>query len=597
LCIVIITGVNRKINKIDRGGVKGGSLGSCDVHSQLRVSSAAFLNRSPQRFGALFECSDDSVLGLSIVDRRSELTTHRIEESAMARFCTIWRYGFVTLIVLVAQSSGRLALAQYTFVHDTAAAGTWDTPARWTGGPAGTYPNADGATVIFNQPIKDGSGLYTLTLPNTLTPDVTVGEITMNNAGFTNGTRTTIASGGGKLIFQNTSGPAKYTETLNANLMVGQNLQNQISATVEVASDLIIDQNNYQNLNTGTIFQGLINGASNRTITKTGVGGIQFNYGFALEAGEGFQGQYLIQQGAMRLINSSSAIAKSTGITVSAGGQLQLADNNAVAVSDYSMATGAVLNLNGNGTTAVNSSSTGGALRFGVFAAASTMTFHNPINLQTDSTISANGGTASVINQPVSGPGDLIKGGSGKLSLTAANTYTGDTRINNATLSITNPYLADVADVYMTTGGIFDLSFSGNDTIRSLYFDGVAQPVGTYGATGSSATNINDTFFTGTGVLNVTSLPIMGVPGDFNDNGVVDSADYVLWRKGGPLQNEVSDTGVNNDQDYVDWRARFGNTSGSGSSLGNSAAVPEPGTAALIVFALTAVVTVAYWKR
>jgi len=36
LCIAIIAIVNQKINKIDRGGVPGGSLGSCDVHSQLR---------------------------------------------------------------------------------------------------------------------------------------------------------------------------------------------------------------------------------------------------------------------------------------------------------------------------------------------------------------------------------------------------------------------------------------------------------------------------------------------------------------------------------------------------------------------------------
>ena len=29
-----------------------------------------------------------------------------------------------------------------------------------------------------------------------------------------------------------------------------------------------------------------------------------------------------------------------------------------------------------------------------------------------------------------------------------------------------------------------------------------------------------------------------GVQGDYNNNGTVDAADYVLWRRGGPLQNE-----------------------------------------------------------
>lgn len=72
----------------------------------------------------------------------------------------------------------------------------------------------------------------------------------------------------------------------------------------------------------------------------------------------------------------------------------------------------------------------------------------------------------------------------------------------------------------------------------------------------------------------------VGVPGDYNNNGVVDTADYVLWRNGGPLQNEVDTPGVVNAADYAAWRARFGNTSGSGSGLG-SGAVPEPSAGGL----------------
>ncbi len=57
---------------------------------------------------------------------------------------------------------------------------------------------------------------------------------------------------------------------------------------------------------------------------------------------------------------------------------------------------------------------------------------------------------------------------------------------------------------------------------------------------------------------------ISGVAGDYNDDGTVDAADYVLWRKGGPLANEVDTPGTVNAADYTAWRARFGN-SGSGS--------------------------------
>jgi hypothetical protein len=61
-------------------------------------------------------------------------------------------------------------------------------------------------------------------------------------------------------------------------------------------------------------------------------------------------------------------------------------------------------------------------------------------------------------------------------------------------------------------------------------------------------------------------------PDDFNGNGVVDAADYVLWRKESSRQ-----------ADYNTWRAYFGVTAGSGSGAADSFfsryAVPEPSSA------------------
>ena len=74
--------------------------------------------------------------------------------------------------------------------------------------------------------------------------------------------------------------------------------------------------------------------------------------------------------------------------------------------------------------------------------------------------------------------------------------------------------------------------------------------------------------------------PVAAVPGDYNNNGKVDAADYVQWRNGGPLQNEVATVGIVTPEDYTEWRSRFGNPPGSG--LGN-AAVPEPATAMLLM--------------
>ena len=58
-------------------------------------------------------------------------------------------------------------------------------------------------------------------------------------------------------------------------------------------------------------------------------------------------------------------------------------------------------------------------------------------------------------------------------------------------------------------------------------------------------------------------------PGDFNHDGTVDGADYVVWRKGLNTKYTLAD--------YDSWRVHFGQTysPGSGASL---SAVPEPAT-------------------
>ena len=79
------------------------------------------------------------------------------------------------------------------------------------------------------------------------------------------------------------------------------------------------------------------------------------------------------------------------------------------------------------------------------------------------------------------------------------------------------------------------------------------------------------------------------MPGDYNNNGTVDAADYVLWRNGGPLANEVAGVtpGQVTAEDYTAWRARFGNgmpAPAAGSVL-QAGTVPEPSTFVYLVAA------------
>lgn len=134
----------------------------------------------------------------------------------------------------------------------------------------------------------------------------------------------------------------------------------------------------------------------------------------------------------------------------------------------------------------------------------------------------------------------------------------------------------DNSDSVMLSGVtdiIFNLySVSNNANQMRDAFDGV-----------NPFTNVDDTFdaaFQSPLVLEIDVLPPSeGLDGDFNHNGIVDAADYVLWRK--------TD---NSPGQYELWRANFGRSEfGAGQSSGIPG-VPEPATVLLLLVAFSALV-------
>ena len=105
------------------------------------------------------------------------------------------------------------------------------------------------------------------------------------------------------------------------------------------------------------------------------------------------------------------------------------------------------------------------------------------------------------------GEGNLAKIGEGTLILSGLNAYIGDTAILDGVLSITTGFLADSSNVSIRDGSIFDLNFTGTDTINALVINGEVQPIGTYGRPGSGA-DFELAVFTGDGTLEVTSVVI-----------------------------------------------------------------------------------------
>jgi len=102
-------------------------------------------------------------------------------------------------------------------------------------------------------------------------------------------------------------------------------------------------------------------------------------------------------------------------------------------------------------------------------------------------------------------------------------------------------------------------------------------------------------------ILNSNSVVLQtitaGLPGDYNDDGIVNAADYTMWRgnlgrSAGTLPNDV-DGGTIGRAQYDTWMANFGLTSDSPSWVENTA-VPEPPPALLLILsALT--LTFRYW--
>jgi hypothetical protein len=151
------------------------------------------------------------------------------------------------------------------------------------------------------------------------------------------------------------------------------------------------------------------------------------------------------------------------------------------------------------------------------------------------------------------------------------------------TLSLSNPGLADSADVYLSTGSELNLLFTGEpDVIRSLFINGIAQPGGAWGSLSSDATN-KSPLLVGSGLLFVSqgvAIPVL--VGDYNDDGQVNAADYTFWRN--RLGEDVAlpnrdplNLGSVNLADYESWKNNYGATAAN-NLVNTSSTIPEPPT-------------------
>jgi T5SS/PEP-CTERM-associated repeat protein/autotransporter-associated beta strand protein len=304
------------------------------------------------------------------------------------------------------------------------------------------------------------------------------------------------------------------------------------------------------------------------TVTVSGAGSTWTNSS-DLQVGYDGSGTLNIQDGATvtslaamlgtNASGSGEATVEGAGSSWTSTGNLTIGSsgNGTLNIASGGLVSAAAL-AGGNATSRVNFN--GGTLRITASGSSS-----NTIVLDGGATLEVPTADSTVtITGSISGDGGLVKTGAGTLTLTAANDFDGNTRISNGTLNISEAFLDDFADVYLAQGAVFGLYFPGTDMIDSLFIDGMPRVPGTYGAIGSGADFEMD-LFAGSGLLEVLSP---GVPGDFNDDGRVDAADHVVWRK------------IDGSADGFEiWRTNFGAVPGAGARSAFSSNAPSRSTA------------------
>jgi hypothetical protein len=214
-----------------------------------------------------------------------------------------------------------------------------------------------------------------------------------------------------------------------------------------------------------------------------------------------------------------------------------------------------------------------------------TISVFDPLNVASNLHLHAGMGDI-VIGAPITAEGDVKTTGDGGTTMIDANMAAASLTFNDAVRIDRNAVLTATVDSITFNGAVTSQANEANNlTIRSDGDVVFQSPVGD--AIGGALGDV--TIVTAGNVLinstiEANSLVIVR-PGDYNQNDVVDAADYVLWRKsvgttGIPAYSAADgdgDTTIDPD-DFGVWRAHFGQAlsppaAGTG---GDSPAVAQP---------------------
>jgi len=150
------------------------------------------------------------------------------------------------------------------------------------------------------------------------------------------------------------------------------------------------------------------------------------------------------------------------------------------------------------------------------------ITVNGPATLQADASLTING--------VITGSGSIIKTGGQTASLTASNSYAGNTIVNAGILDLEQPGLVANTTVIITNNAVLNLNFAGTNIIGALVLNGTNQSAGIYDATSGAP------FITGSGALQVVST----TPPVLTMTSLGGNQLQFSWTGGGTLQSQTN---------------------------------------------------------
>jgi hypothetical protein len=170
-------------------------------------------------------------------------------------------------------------------------------------------------------------------------------------------------------------------------------------------------------------------------------------------------------------------------------------------------------------------------------------------------------------------------------SLSSVYRYSDETGFHSSTVPLTTGGVD--LQFKLTAPTAYSLAISNRDGSGSQLLNGTLAPFAlstlrVFNFRGGNAVPASDAYF--------NSIAIVSLPGDYNDDGQVNAADYVTWRKiantVSPLLNDLIGSEIGQAQ-FDQWLGHFGESVGVGAAAAVEpldAAVPEPCAIALLLF-------------